>query len=91
MCSSFEGHSEEFSYGYRDENKLQRLRVSIPIPLKISAKEFACRLINAHSIPCYLEEGKQYSCFDRKRKTQTGRQTDKKQIKLENRCKYMDL
>ena len=33
------------------------MTVSVPIPLKISAKEFACRLINAHKIPCYLEEG----------------------------------
>jgi hypothetical protein len=58
MCSTFEDTFEEFSYCYRDENKIQRLTVSVPIPLKISAKEFACRLINAHKIPCYLEEGK---------------------------------
>jgi hypothetical protein len=57
MCSTFEDTFEEFSYCYRDENKIQRLTVSVPIPLKISAKEFACRLNNAQKIPCYLEEG----------------------------------
>ena len=57
LCSTFEDNSEEFGFEFRDYDKVQRLTVKISVPMKVSAKEFANRLVTAHNLPCYLESG----------------------------------
>lgn len=57
---------DDFLYEFKDI--LQRkciLTAPITVPLQISVHEYACRLIQAYSIPCYLEQGKYMSkiCF----------------------------
>lgn len=51
----YEDQKRDFVFDFKDNGKQQRLTVSIPIPLKISAREFVQRLITYHSLPCYLE------------------------------------
>ena len=60
LCSTYEDQKQDFVFDFKDRGKLQRLTVPIPIPLKISAKEFVQRLIAFHNLPCYLESGKRY-------------------------------
>lgn len=58
LCSTYEDQKREFVFDFKDDGKLQRLTVPIPIPLKIGAREFVQRLITFHNLPCYLETGK---------------------------------
>lgn len=55
LCSTYEDQKRDFVFDFKDSGKLQRLTVSIPVPMKITAKEFVQRLINFHNLPCYLE------------------------------------
>ena len=57
LCSTYEDQKRDFVFDFKDSGKLQRLTVSIPVPMKITAKEFVQRLINFHNLPCYLEAG----------------------------------
>jgi len=63
LGSTYEDQQREFVFDFKDSGKHQRLTVPIPIPLKISAKEFVQRLISFHNLPCYLEPGKKIPVF----------------------------
>ena len=63
LGSTYEDQKREFVFDFKDNGKHQRLTVPIPIPLKISAKEFVQRLISFHNLPCYLEPGKKIPGF----------------------------
>ena len=62
VCSTYEDQKRDFVYDFRDNGKLQRLTVPLPIPLKISPQEFAQRLISYHNLPCYLETSMKRTC-----------------------------
>ena len=49
---------EHFVYQFRQNGKKHILRVPVPIPLKATVKELAYRIIQAHRIACYVEDGK---------------------------------
>ncbi|KAJ7388239.1 hypothetical protein OS493_039052 [Desmophyllum pertusum] len=63
LCSTYEDQKRDFVFDFKDDGKLQRLTVPIPIPLKIGAREFVQRLITFHNLPCYLETGKGLKCL----------------------------
>ena len=60
LCSTYEDQKRDFVFDFKDSGKIQRLTVSIPIPMKVTAKEFVQRLIHFHNLPCYLESGEGY-------------------------------
>lgn len=57
LCSTYEDQKRDFVFDFKDSGKIQRLTVPIPIPMKVTAKEFVQRLIHFHNLPCYLESG----------------------------------
>lgn len=60
LCSTYEDQKRDFVFDFKDSGKIQRLTVPIPIPMKVTAKEFVQRLIHFHNLPCYLESGEGY-------------------------------
>ena len=48
----------EFSYSYYLHENQHVLTVRFDIPLRKSVRELTYRLLASHSIPCYLEDGK---------------------------------
>lgn len=66
LCSTYDDQKRDFVFDFKDSGKIQRLTVPIPIPMKVTAKEFVQRLINFHNLPCYLESGEGYwECLGR--------------------------
>ena len=63
LCSTYEDQKRDFVFDFKDSGKIQRLTVPIPIPMKVTAKEFVQRLIHFHNLPCYLESGE--GCWGR--------------------------
>lgn len=55
LCSTYDDQKRDFVFDFKDSGKIQRLTVPIPIPMKVTAKEFVQRLIHFHNLPCYLE------------------------------------
>ena len=49
---------KEFTFKFGDNGHKSTLRVPVPIPLPQSVEDLAGRLINAHKLPCYVEQGK---------------------------------
>lgn len=60
LCSTYDDQKRDFVFDLKDSGKIQRLTVPIPIPMKVTAKEFVQRLIHFHNLPCYLESGEGY-------------------------------
>lgn len=60
LCSTYDDQKRDFVFDFKDSGKIQRLTVPIPIPMKVTAKEFVQRLIHFHNLPCYLESGEGY-------------------------------
>ena len=58
LGSTYEDNVEAFEFEFTDYDRVQKLLVRISVPMKVSAKEFANRLIIAHNLPCYLELGR---------------------------------
>ena len=46
----------DFFYSYRSNGTSYRLRVPISLPFTGDARELSLRLIQAHNLPCYLED-----------------------------------
>ncbi|XP_072172139.1 FERRY endosomal RAB5 effector complex subunit 3-like [Diadema setosum] len=46
----------EFTFSFKTKEYLTKLAVPISIPPTISCEEFAGRLMNAHSLPCFVED-----------------------------------
>ena len=52
------GVDKEFNFQFKTKELYSKLRVPVPIPLGISTREFVGRLVTAHNLPCFVEEGK---------------------------------
>ena len=55
MATSVE---KTFVFTFTTKGKKSILKAPVQIPLNISAREFAGRLIKAHNLPCFVEDGK---------------------------------
>ena len=47
-----------FLFTFKTKQLLSKLTVPVQIPLDISTQEFVGRLVHAHNLPCFVEEGK---------------------------------
>lgn len=49
----------EFRYQFSSKGLTSNLTVPVTIPAPQPASDLVGRLVNAHNLPCYVEEGKQ--------------------------------
>ena len=49
---------KEFVYEFTTRGKRSILKVPVQIPLEHTARELGWRLVKAHNLPCFVEEGK---------------------------------
>ena len=47
-----------FLFTFKTKRLLSKLTIPVQIPLDISTQEFVGRLVQAHNLPCFVEEGK---------------------------------
>lgn len=47
----------DFVYTFYSKNLKSTVTVPVTIPLSTSVSEFVGRLVNAHNLPCYVEDG----------------------------------
>jgi hypothetical protein len=47
----------DFTYRYHSKDVTSTLTVPVTIPIPQSLSDLVGRLVNAHNLPCYLEEG----------------------------------
>ena len=56
--------TEVLVFKFRQHGKDHVLHVPVQIPLETTVKELAYRIINCHSVSCYVEDGKKrYTLF----------------------------
>lgn len=51
-----ENHYCDFVYKFRSRGNAQKLKVPLELPYVGNSRELAVRLVNAHKLPCYLED-----------------------------------
>lgn len=56
----------DFRYQFRSKDLTSTLTVPVTIPSPQPASDLVGRLVNAHNLPCYVEEGKKRSNFRKK-------------------------
>lgn len=55
----------DFRYQFRSKDLTSTLTVPVTIPSPQPASDLVGRLVNAHNLPCYVEEGKKRSNFQK--------------------------
>lgn len=56
----------DFHYQFRSKDLTSTLTVPVTIPNPQPASDLVGRLVNAHNLPCYVEEGKKRKIFSKK-------------------------
>lgn len=56
----------DFHYQFRSKDLTSTLTVPVTIPNPQPASDLVGRLVNAHNLPCYVEEGKKRTNFQKK-------------------------
>lgn len=56
----------DFHYQFRSKDLTSTLTVPVTIPNPQPASDLVGRLVNAHNLPCYVEEGKKRTNFKKK-------------------------